>query len=265
VDNRLLLLLNENAVLGADVVSRGLALDSVRGSSDAGVLDGGTNAEVGSGSLNRVLSSNTTKFVLRGLVGLNDLGAAISNLRSLSDSNTFLEMNIRFLVRELRALRGEAGGGVLGTESGSLHAESASSCLVFKTSLIEAELATWAVDAEIGLGGLEFEVNLGSLVLVGTVVLAEASSGLCSNSLLEASNSASGVRAEGSESSTGADASESLLKAEFGTAGGNDGVAQSARGVRGSTIVSSVNSSSVASIARAAGATLTVATPSSGD
>jgi len=158
----------------------------------------------------------------------------------------------------LRALGSESRCSVLGTESRSLHAEGTSSCLVFKTSLIEAELATWAIDTEIGLGGLESEVDLGPLVLVRSVVLAESSRGLCPNSLLEASNSASGVRAKGSESCTSSDAAESLLKAEFGTAGGSDGVAQSARGVCGSAIVISEMSSSVASIARVARSTVTV-------
>ena len=130
MDNRLLLLLNENAVLGADVVSRGLALDSVRGSSDAGVLDGGTNAEVGSGSLNSVLSGDTAKAVARSLISLTDLGATISHRRCMNGSLAINEVDIRSLVREFRALGSEAGCCVLGTKSGSLHAEGASSCLV---------------------------------------------------------------------------------------------------------------------------------------
>ena len=189
--------MKENSVLlRADVVSRGLTLDSVRGSSDAGFFSGGTDCEVRSGSLNSVLSSNTAKRVAGSLVGLNDLGATIRNLRSLGDTLAVNEVEIWLLVLELRALGSEFGSGVFGTESRSLHAEGTSSCLVFKTSLIETELATWAIDAEIGLRGLESEVNLGPLVLVGSVVLAEASRGLAANCLLEASNSASGVRAE---------------------------------------------------------------------
>jgi len=189
--------MKENSVLlRADVVSRGLTLDSVSGSSDAGFLSGGTDCEVRSGSLNSVLSGNTAKIVARSLVGLNDLGATIRNLRSLGETLAVNEVEIWLLVLELRALGSELGSGVLGTESRSLHAEGTSSCLVFKTSLIETELATWAIDAEIGLRGLESEVNLGPLVLVRSVVLAEASRGLSANSLLEASNSASGVRAE---------------------------------------------------------------------
>lgn len=196
-----LLFMNENSVLlGADVISRRLALDAVCRCGDAGVFSRGTNAKVRSGSLNGVLSSNTTKTVLRSLVGLNDLGATISNLRSLSESLTILEVDIRFLVREFRALGSESRCGILGTESRSLHAEGTSSCLVFKTSLIKAELATWAIDTEIGLRGLESEVDLGPLVLVRSVVLAEASRSLAANCLLEASNSASGARAQGSES-----------------------------------------------------------------
>jgi len=189
--------MKENSVLlRADVVSRGLTLDSVSGSSDAGFLSGSTDCEVRSGSLNSVLSGNTAKRVARSLVGLNDLGATIRNLRSLGETLAVNEVEIWLLVLELRALGSELGSGVFGTESRSLHAEGTSSCLVFKTSLIETELATWAIDAEIGLRGLESEVNLGPLVLVRSVVLAEASRGLLANSLLEASNSASGVRAE---------------------------------------------------------------------
>jgi len=78
--------------------------------------------------------------------------------------------------------------------------------------------------------------------------------------MLEATNSASGASAERSESCTSTDAAESILKAELGTAGGNDGVAKSARGVRGSTIVLTEMSSSVATIAWAAVATVAVAT-----
>jgi len=160
-----------------------------------------------------------------------DLGATISHRRCMSSSLAINEVDIRSLVREFRALGSEAGCCVLGTKSGSLHAEGTSSCLILKTSLVEAELATWAVYAELGLRSLESEVNLGPLVLVGSVVLAEASRGGAANSILEATNSSSSTTAESSESCTSTNAAESLLKAEIGTARGDDGVAQSARGV----------------------------------
>jgi len=221
----------DSVLLRADIVSRRFTLDGVCRSMDSRFLSGGTDAEVGSGSLNSVLSGNTAKAVARSLIGLTDLGATISHSRCGNGSLAINEMDIRSLVREFRALGSEAGCCVLGTESGSLHAEGASSCLVLKTSLVEAELAAGAVDAELGLGGLESEVNLGPLVLVRSVVLAEASRGDAANSILEATKSSSSATAKSSESCTSTNAAESLLKAEFGTAGGNDGVAQSTRGV----------------------------------
>jgi len=94
-----LLFMNENSVLlGADVVSRRLALDAVCRRGDAGLFSRGPNAKVRSRSLNSVLSSNTAKLVLRSLVGLNDLGATISNLRSPSPSLAILEVNLGLLV-----------------------------------------------------------------------------------------------------------------------------------------------------------------------
>jgi len=249
-----------SVLLRADIVSGRLAFDGVRRSSDASVLTRGADTEVGSGSLNSVLSGDTAKRVARSLVGLLDLGATVKHRRCLGNSLAINEVDIRSLVREFGALGSEAGSGVFGTESGSLHAEGASSCLVLETSLVEAELATWAVDAELGLGGLESEVNLGSLVLVRSVVLAEASRGGAADSLLEATNSASGARAKRSESCTSTESSDSISKVEIGTAWGNDGVAESARSVRGSTIVLIEMSSSVASIAWAAVATVAVTT-----
>ena len=251
---------SDSVLFRADVVSGRYTLGSISRSSNTRVLNGGADTEVGSGSLNSVLSMYTFKAVARSVVGLLDLGAAIKHRRCLSGSLAINEVDIRSLVRELRALGSEAGSGVLGTESGSLHAESTSSCLVLKTSLVETKLATGAVDAELGLGGLESEVNLGSLVLVGSVVLAEASGGGAANSLLEATNSGSGGSAERSESCTSTNFAESIAEVEVGTARGNDSVAQSARGVRGSTVVLTEMSSSVASIARAEGATVAVAT-----
>jgi len=164
-----------SVLLRADIVSGGLAFDGVRRSSDARVFTRGTDAEVGSGSLNSVLSGDTAKRVARSMVGLLDLGATITHRRCLSSSLAINKVDIRSLVREFGSLGSEAGCGVFGTESGSLHAEGASSCLVLEASLVETKLATWAVDAKLGLGGLESEVNLGSLVLVRSVMLAEAS------------------------------------------------------------------------------------------
>ena len=112
---------------------------------DTRFLKRGTDAEVGSGSLNSILSGDTAKAVARSLIGLTDLGATISHRRCMSGSLAINEVDIRSLVREFRALGSEAGCCVLGTESGSLHAEGASSCLVLKTSLVEAELAAGAV------------------------------------------------------------------------------------------------------------------------
>ena len=249
-----------SVLLRADIVSGRLAFDGVRRSSDASVLTRGADTEVGSGSLNSVLSGDTAKRVARSLVGLLDLGATVKHRRCLGNSLAINEVDIRSLVREFGALGSEAGSGVFGTESGSLHAEGASSLLVLKTSLVEAKLTAGAVDAELGLGGLESEVNLGSLVLVRSVVLAEASRGGAADSLLEATNSASGARAKRSESCTSTEFADSISKVEIGTAWGNDGVAESARSVRGSTIVLIEMSSSVASIAWAAVATVAVTT-----
>jgi len=226
------LVMETNSVLlRADVVSRRHTLVSVTRSSDSGVLSWGFDAEVRSGSLNSVLSGDTAKVVLRSTIGLGDSGTTIFHCRCLSNSLTINEVDIRSLVRELRALGSEFGSGVLGTEGGSLHAESSSSCLILKTSLIEAKPATGAVDAELGLGGPESEINLGPLVFVGSAVLGKASLGSLANSSLEATNSRSSACTERSKSLTSTNAAESLLKAEIGAAGGNDGVAQSARGV----------------------------------
>ena len=182
--------------LGADVVSGSFALHSVARSPDAGFLPGGADAKVGPGSLDSVLGSRSSKFIGWAGEGLLDCGATVPHLRCLSGSLSLNEVEIGSLVGELRALGSESGSGVLGSKSGSLHAESASSCLVLKTSLIEAKLATGAIDAEIGAGSLDPKVNTGSLVLVRSVVLAEASGGPAANSLLEASNTASSIRSE---------------------------------------------------------------------
>ena len=120
----------DSVLLRADIISRRLTLDGVRRCLDTRFLKRGTDAEVGSGSLNSVLSGDTAKAVARSLIGLTDLGATISHRRCMSGSLAINEVDIRSLVREFRALGSEAGCCVLGTKSGSLHAEGASSCLV---------------------------------------------------------------------------------------------------------------------------------------
>merc|ERR1739848_403464 len=114
--------------------------------------------------------------------GLARLCATVPNSRSLSGSNTLNEFDFRSLVGELRTSGSESGLGVLGTESGSSHAESTSSRLIFQTSLIETELATGTIDAGIRSGSLDLKVNSGSSVLVGSVVLGVASGGLSADS-----------------------------------------------------------------------------------
>jgi hypothetical protein len=183
-------------MLGADVVSGSFALHSGSRSPDAGFFPGGADAKVGPGTLDGVLGSGSSKFVCWASEGLPDVGATVPHFRCLSGSLALNEVEIRSLVGELRALGSEFGSGVLGSEGGSLHAEGASSCLVLQTGLIEAKLATWAIDAEIGAGSLDPKVNSGSVVLVRSVVLAEASGGPGANTILEASNTASCTRAE---------------------------------------------------------------------
>jgi hypothetical protein len=183
-------------MLGADVVSGSFALHGCFRSPDARFFPGGADAKVGPGSLDGVLGSRSSKFIGWAVEVLSDCGATVPHLRCLSGSLTLNELDIRSLVGELRALGSESGSGVLGSKTRSLHAESASSCLVFQTGLIEAKLATGAIDAEIGAGSLDPKVNTGPLVLVRSVVLAEASGGPAANSCLEASNATSSTSTE---------------------------------------------------------------------